>query len=70
MTGGVIGWGIPLPHSNLGHRLRVAAAEAADLVRIRRGRLSLARRDSRPHYPAPRPAMFEEAAMAREMYRL
>lgn len=68
MTGAVTGWGIPLPHNDIGSRIR--AALSATIANARERRRNRPRREPQPYYPAARPAMFEEAAMAREMYRL
>ena len=68
MTGAVTGWGIPFPHTNIGSRIR--AATLAIIASADERRRNHPKREPQPFYPAARPPMFEEAAMAREMYRL
>lgn len=71
MTGALTGWAIPVPHTDIGHRLRslvVAIVTARASARARRQ--DRPRRAAEPYYPTFREATFEEAAMAREMYRL
>ncbi|MEZ0054015.1 hypothetical protein ABIA30_005054 [Mycobacterium sp. MAA66] len=67
MTGAVMGWAIPIPHSNIGSRWRALMAAIADANQRRQSR---PRRTKKPFYPGHREPMFEEAAMQREMYRL
>jgi len=67
MTGILAGWAIPVPHTHIGDRLR---ALFATLISVDQRRQTRPERSMQPLYPERRPAMFEEAAMAREMYRL
>ena len=71
MTGAATRWAIPIPHTDIGHRLRslmtaIVTARAAAKAR----RQDRPRRTTTPYYPERRQPMFEEAAMQREMYRL
>lgn len=71
MTGAVTGWAIALPHNDIGHRLRALLGSIVTAgASARARRQDRARRDAKPYYPQLREASFEEAAMAREMYRL
>lgn len=71
MTGTLTGWAIPVPHTDIGERLRsLVAAIVTARASARAVRQDRPRRAAEPYYPALREATFEEAAMAREMYRL
>lgn len=67
MTGAAAGWAIPAPHRNIGNRLR---ALMTAIMTVGERCHDRSRRTSEPYYPGLREPMFEEAAMAREMYRL
>ena len=67
MTGAIMGWAIPIPHSNIGNYLR-SLMTAMVTAGARRG--DRPRRGRKPYYPGHRQPLFEEAAMQREMYRL